>query len=644
MHKLKYLFIVVIFIPVITWGACTGSSPTWSCTTVSCSSETDVNSCISGATAGDTINFAAGTYTYGAILLNKAVSLIGAGVDSSIINGGSTLSITPASYTDTTNLYRVSGFTFNGGRRINLGTDYYNVAAIGDSPALPKVRVDNNKLVGLGVGSSPQAFWNYGTLQGVVDNNIIEDYGYPIRNLPGVDYTQRALDRFNYIYPHWDTGNDYVIIFEDNTFTGINYGGVDSILSDSGVGGVFVFRYNTITADTPGSPLFDWHGYTTGQASSFAGELYGNLINATGSFVRARGGKAMIHHNSAVGATMTIEYYSGVSSGDTNACPAQYTAAQMMHDTYSWLNRRDATGALMSNTTTFTIGGTCLGLSGIPTAGRDYYGDGTTPGISCGTLVAIPGTCTVGQGYWATAQSCSNLTGMVGVSPSTPISGTLYKCTATDTWTAFYTPYTYPHPLRGESDTTAPTNNQAGNSINSDGDELTMNYSESVVKTGSGTLSLTCSGGAITPTYSSGSGSANHLYTLSRVVNQGEVCTVSYTQGGNDLEDASGNDLATYSDHTIVNGSGIQTETTYEFSITVVGNGTITSSQGGIQCHQGNTPCTKTCDSGTVLTLTATPDNGWGTGTISGASCGSTTTMSAARTCTVTFPEIHLLN
>jgi len=40
---------------------------------------------------------------------------------------------------------------------------------------------------------------------------------------------------------------------------------------------------------------------------------------------------------------------------------------------------------------------------------------------------------------------------MVGTNPSTPISGTLYKCTSANTWTAYYTPYTYPHPLRLES-------------------------------------------------------------------------------------------------------------------------------------------------------------------------------------------------
>ena len=57
-------------------------------------------------------------------------------------------------------------------------------------------------------------------------------------------------------------------------------------------------------------------------------------------------------------------------------------------------------------------------------------------------------TCTTGVGYWATPQSTTDLAGMTGVNPAMPISGTLYKCTAPNTWTAFYTPLAYPHPLR----------------------------------------------------------------------------------------------------------------------------------------------------------------------------------------------------
>ena len=66
-----------------------------------------------------------------------------------------------------------------------------------------------------------------------------------------------------------------------------------------------------------------------------------------------------------------------------------------------------------------------------------------------------------GVGYWATNQSCTNLTGMVGAHPPNPISGTLYRCIAANTWDSGASPLPYPHPLRGEgsgSDTTPPSN------------------------------------------------------------------------------------------------------------------------------------------------------------------------------------------
>jgi hypothetical protein len=82
--------------------------------------------------------------------------------------------------------------------------------------------------------------------------------------------------------------------------------------------------------------------------------------------------------------------------------------------------------------------------------------NGTT-GMGFGTLANRPTTCAPtsqsadagngGAGYFATDQGAQ---------------GTLYRCSATNTWAVHYTPYTYPHPLvagggGGGGDITAPT-------------------------------------------------------------------------------------------------------------------------------------------------------------------------------------------
>jgi hypothetical protein len=91
---------------------------------------------------------------------------------------------------------------------------------------------------------------------------------------------------------------------------------------------------------------------------------------------------------------------------------------------------------------------------------RDYYQqfgafaepgsfNGST-GVGQGLLSARPSTCTAGPGgntpgvgYWATDQN------------------TLYVCNPTNTWTTYYTPYTYPNPLTQQATPAPPTNVQA---------------------------------------------------------------------------------------------------------------------------------------------------------------------------------------
>jgi hypothetical protein len=94
-------------------------------------------------------------------------------------------------------------------------------------------------------------------------------------------------------------------------------------------------------------------------------------------------------------------------------------------------------------------------------ANRDWYTDNSsgtphvqtsqtspfngTSGMGFGTLANRPTSCTTGVGYWVTNlgswnQSSNTYTG--GYSQ-----GELFVCTATNTWTLYYTPYIYPHPL-----------------------------------------------------------------------------------------------------------------------------------------------------------------------------------------------------
>ncbi len=100
-----------------------------------------------------------------------------------------------------------------------------------------------------------------------------------------------------------------------------------------------------------------------------------------------------------------------------------------------------------------------------------FDGTGITGGgVGCGTTK--PETCTAGVAFWQTTQgNCTDPTGWVGRSndrtsgTATKIEGTLYKCTATNTWTSYFIPYTYPHPLRGESNVNSVTSMGTGATV-----------------------------------------------------------------------------------------------------------------------------------------------------------------------------------
>jgi hypothetical protein len=95
-----------------------------------------------------------------------------------------------------------------------------------------------------------------------------------------------------------------------------------------------------------------------------------------------------------------------------------------------------------------------LSWNGSQYTGTPFNG---TVGTGSGLLSARTATCTAGPGgpfgvsptgsygvaYWATDANAGN--------------GELYVCTATNTWTPVYTPYTYPHPFTGGTASVTPT-------------------------------------------------------------------------------------------------------------------------------------------------------------------------------------------
>ena len=108
----------------------------------------------------------------------------------------------------------------------------------------------------------------------------------------------------------------------------------------------------------------------------------------------------------------------------------------------------------------------------------------------------------------------------------------------------------------GGGDVIAPT--LSTKTISYNGTTLTLVFSEAI-STGSAdnaAWSLSTSGGAVTMSYTSGTGSPTIVYTLSRTVLDSETdVTISYSGIANGVEDTSGNDLASISNSPVTNDS-----------------------------------------------------------------------------------------
>jgi hypothetical protein len=282
-------------------------------------------------------------------------------------------------------------------------------------------------------------------MYGVIDNNIFN--GNHFDNYAHNDDTWK-----NTTFTYGSSSNLY---YEDNIF---NYSGSGQAIASGGLGGRYCYRYNTINV-TGGNmyPFFDAHGNmgSGGNHGTMGVEVYGNKIvgDRDGNLLDLRGGRALLFYNLATdsnGISTTVEEEH--CDGQNPPATAPDGESQHVCDAYYW-NNRDQGGVVNPDINENSCGSYHI------TENVDWWEHQTnfngTVGVGCGTLANRPSTCTTGVGYWATNQTCSSVSlDNVGRNPVAPLSGTLYRCTSTNTWTAYYTPFPYPHPLRGEG--TAP--------------------------------------------------------------------------------------------------------------------------------------------------------------------------------------------
>lgn len=408
----------------------------------------DVSAAVAMAAPGDTVHIGVSSATWTSTLtLHAGVSIVGAGVGSTIISGSvkPLIAYAPAAANFARDdAFRVSGIEFNllgSGQAITL-------ACACHLPAQTGIRIDHNKFRN---SSALAAGVEHTSCFGVVDHNTFEGMYNPIRawgdSCSG--YSPSTFGRWTWeSFGEYSYGTSNVMYIEDNTLT---LNASHYMVSDGDQGCSYVFRYNTI--DTGGDiyPAFDFHG--GGQRGNLwgcrGGEIYGNKITGSGFLVSQRGGRISVHHNTLSGGG-SVNIYDNDSSPIQGVAP--YVVAQRISDSYHFLTRRSETGSLVSWSSS---GGDD---NGMVVQNATFWMDNASceapstcanlsAGIGCGTLANRPTSCTTGTGYWATTQSCSDLTGMVGANPASPIAGTLYRCTAGNVWQPYYTPLSYPHPL-----------------------------------------------------------------------------------------------------------------------------------------------------------------------------------------------------
>ncbi len=490
MKKSAVLIVCLSFILIFASFASAATINTASC------SRSDVQSALNSASDGDIVIIPSGTCQWTSLVdVNNEVTITGSG-DAITETGATTIERYGFKVSSYVNNVRITNIIFDGDyayageydasiHAIQMGQYYLGIGADG----VANFRIDHNKFKRYGAlgtycgrGTSDTCRTRLitvtGHAYGVVDHNLfMNNYGFDV--IVAGDQT-----------PGWTRdgigGFEEATFIEDNTYT------VDGTMSfnpdriaDVGNGASVVVRFNTFTGTgTYGGmeTIIDTHGLcTSGQTGNpdrgaYNSEVYGNNLTYSMSvwhrYLRSRGGGGFWFNNEitdpnygAVYMYLDVERAHNTCAGIEGwptTCTEGYPCQDQIGfpisgdkpdvDLYMWnniLNGAQVTVSLQASSTYLQNG-------------RDYY-IGSTPTntyAGWGTRANRPACARVGQSYWSTDYGEWN-------SKHTGNDGTLDRCNSNLVWeNAWYTPYTYPHPLvtgGAVSDTTPPAFESATN-------------------------------------------------------------------------------------------------------------------------------------------------------------------------------------
>lgn len=437
---------------------------------VDCSDDA-IQAAHNAASAGATIAIGAGSCTWDAsVTFTKQINLVGAGAGSTVITLGANTPLV-LGVTDSS----VSGFTFQS----SLATDTF-IQARGDGGT---GRIHHNAFINT-VGSNRRCIYFSGAT-GIphpvylVDHNTFSDCRVSIVADLGVDFGERE----------WETPADLggftaCVYIEDNAFTYTDTGAGGNH-AETDYGGCMVVRFNTLNgtgethihgsggAQDPGGRQFEIYYNTYGNdgpheyafwVRSGSGPIFGNTY--TTDYSQAQ----LFDIQGRAGVAGQCDGNDGTDGnvGDGDPDPLGWPCA-FQPGTYAVSGEFNPAGPVTYLLRAIPLflnrqGGSITPITWNSVADEDYIRDGRelqqetatfdgTIGTGVGVIASRPVTCTAGVYYWATdegswnSESAGDHASHTAASHSQGADGRLYRCTATDTWTLFYTPYAYPHPL-----------------------------------------------------------------------------------------------------------------------------------------------------------------------------------------------------